>query len=106
MEGTDGCLFVNGDQPLLGPASLRRMAAAFAEGPDCVYRLAFGGAAASPVLFPASAYPALLALEGESGGMAAVRDGDWEVRAVEADAAAELWDVDDEAALRRCEEYL
>ena len=106
MEGTDGCMFVNGDQPLLCPDSLRRMAAAFAEAPERVYRLAFGNSAASPVIFPSSAYPALEALVGESGGMAVIRGGAWEVRTVEAERESELWDVDDEAALRRAEEFL
>ena len=106
MDGTDGCMFVNGDQPLLHPDSLRRMAAAFNEAPGCVYRLSFGGSAASPVIFPSPTYPALRALEGESGGMSVIRGGTWEVRTVEAEHESELWDVDDEAALRRAEEFL
>ena len=106
MEGTDGCMFVNGDQPLLRPDSLRAMASAFVESPDSVIRLAFGGTAASPVIFPSSAYPALLALEGETGGMAVIRAGDWRIRTVEARSAAELLDVDDGDALRRAEEFI
>ena len=106
MDGTDGCMFVNGDQPLLRPDSLGRMAAAFAAAPECVHRLAFNGAAASPVILPSSAYPALRTLEGESGGMAAICGGAWEVRTVEAECESELWDVDDEPALRRAEEFL
>ena len=106
MDGTDGCMFVNGDQPLLRPQSLRRMAAAFAAAPECVYRLAHAKAPASPVILPSPAYPALRSLAGESGGMAAIRGGDWEVRTVEAECESELWDVDDAAALRRAEEFL
>ena len=106
MSDMDGCMFVNGDQPLLRPDSLRKLAAAFSESPDRVIRLACAGTAASPVILPSSAYPALMALEGESGGMAAIRGGDWEIRTVEASHESELWDVDDEAALRRAEEYL
>ena len=106
LTGMDGCMFVNGDQPLIGPDSLRRMASAFAGARECVIRLAHEGIAASPVILPASAYPALMALEGETGGMAAIRGGNWEIRTVEAAREAELWDVDDEDALRRCEENL
>ena len=106
MMGTDGCMFVNGDQPLLRPESLRKMAAAFAETPERVIRLAYAGAAASPVILPSSAYPALMALKGESGGMSAIHGGNWEIRTVEASHESELWDVDDEDALRRCEENL
>ena len=106
MTGTNGCMFINGDQPLLRSDSLRRMVSAFAEAPDCVIRLSYAGAAASPVILPSSAYPALMALEGESGGMAAIRGGNWEIRTVEAERESELWDVDDEAALRRCEKNL
>ena len=106
MDGTNGCMFVNGDQPLLRPSSLRRMAAAFAEAPDRVIRLSFAGTAASPVIFPSAAYPGLMNLQGDTGGMAVVRGGGWEVRTVEAERAAELWDVDDAAALARAEEFL
>ena len=106
MMGTDGCMFVNGDQPLLRPESLRKMAAAFAETPKRVIRLAYAGTAASPVILPSSAYPALMALEGESGGMLAIHGGNWKIRTVEASHESELWDVDDEDALRRCEENL
>ncbi len=106
MDGTDGCMFVNGDQPLLRPASLRRLADAFAEAPRCAHRLAFRGTAASPVIVPAAAYPALQSLTGESGGMSVLRAGNWEIRTVEAEAPAELWDVDDKPALQRAEEYL
>ena len=106
MDGTDGCMFVNGDQPLLCPESLRRLAEAFAENPARAYRLAYGGEAASPAIITAAAYPALRALAGEAGGMAALRGGDWEIRTVEAEDESELWDVDDEAALRRAEEWM
>ena len=73
MEGTGGCLFVQGDQPLCTAQSMERLLDSFLSAPGDVHRLSFGGVPGSPVLFPASLFPALGALTGERGGMAAAR---------------------------------
>ena len=106
MPELDGIVFVNGDQPLLRRESLLRLTEAFAMNPQAVCRLAFGGAAASPALFPAGMRNALEELRGEEGGMTAAKRSGAEIVCVEASCAAELWDTDDRAALRRAKEFL
>lgn len=99
-----GCLFVQGDQPLLQTRSLQNMLNAFQDAPDCVYRLGFDGAAGSPVLFPRRLFPALNALRGERGGLAAARDEPFVI--VPAASAWELWDVDTPERLCAAENQL
>lgn len=93
----DGCLFVNGDQPLCGAASYRRLLDAFEAAPERVCRLAFEGTAGAPVLFPWRLFPRLRTLTGEAGGLAAA--GGEDIALVSADLPEELWDVDTPQAL-------
>lgn len=106
MEDMDGCLFLMGDQPLCGRESVCRMADGFLADPGHIYRLAFAGTQASPVLFPRELFPALSDLRGERGGMAAARGWPGGIATVEAAEAAELWDADTPQALERLERYL
>ena len=103
-RGWMGCLFLPGDQPLVSPESFRALRRAFA-GHECAVpvRLALNGEPASPVLFPARAFAALMRLEGKEGGGALLRGCD-DVDLVEA-RAYELWDVDTQKDLRRVAEH-
>lgn len=103
MEGLDGCLFVQGDQPLCTARSMERLLDSFFSAPDDVHRLAFDGIPGSPVVFPARLFPDLLALTGERGGMAAARSAGARVRLTPAFAAYELLDADTEKALSELE---
>ena len=102
----DGVLFINGDQPLLRAESVRALCRAFETDPGAVWRLSYRGEAASPVLFPRSAFDALRSLQGEKGGMAAAKQLGLPVRTSEAGAGQELWDVDTPELLKAAEEYL
>lgn len=82
---------------------MERLLDAFGEDPRAVCRLAFGGEAGSPVVFPAFLFGALGRLSGERGGMAAAREAHAPVRLVEAESAAELLDADTPAALAEIE---
>lgn len=106
MEGTDGCMFVMGDQPLCSRRSMERLADAFARRPEAVVRLAFQGLPCSPVIFPRRYYPNLAALTGERGGMAALAGLSPELLLVEAEEAAELWDADTPDQLSRIQRHL
>ena len=106
MEGTDGCMFVMGDQPLCARRSMERLLEAFRRQPDAVVRLAFQGRPCSPVLFPSRYYPNLAALTGEQGGIAAVRGLNPTFRFVEAEEEAELWETDTPEELTRIEHHL
>jgi molybdate transport repressor ModE-like protein len=104
-EAWAGCLFLNGDQPLVEVQSLRAMLAAFAASPECVYRLSWQGKGGNPVLFPRRLFPALRALAGDVGGGTLLKDGE-PVSLVEAGAPWELWDADTPAGLARLEQVL
>lgn len=106
MAGTDGCMFVMGDQPLCSTGSMERLADAFTAHPDAVIRLAFRGRPCSPVIFPSRYYPQLAALSGERGGMAAVAGLSPRLCLVEAEEEAELWDSDTPEELKRLEAHL
>ena len=106
MEGTDGCMFVMGDQPLCSRRSMERLLKAFRRRPEAVIRLAFLGRPCSPVIFPSRYYPNLAALTGEQGGIAAVRGLNPSFLLVEAESEAELWDTDTPEELMRIEQYL
>ncbi|MGN0287234.1 MAG: NTP transferase domain-containing protein [Atopobiaceae bacterium] len=92
-----GYLFVQGDQPLVRPQSLRDMAEAFGTHPQSVVRLAWQGQVGSPVLFPGGLELALRALRGDVGGGSLLRSlPELQEGAVlvEAADASELMDID------------
>ncbi|MBQ8159435.1 MAG: NTP transferase domain-containing protein [Clostridia bacterium] len=106
MLEMDGCMFVNADQPLLSSISLKRMCDVFSESPDAILRLSFQGRPGSPVLFPKASFPALLRLQGETGGREVIRSGEYPIAFLEAEKASELLDVDTEELFRKAEEIL
>lgn len=106
MAGTDGCMFVMGDQPLCSRRSMERLLEAFRAQPETVVRLSFQRRPCSPVLFPSRYYSNLASLTGEQGGIAAVRHLNPTFRFVEAEEEAELWDTDTPEELNRIEHYL
>ena len=102
MLDLDGCLFVQGDQPLLRAGSVRHLMAAFDAQTAC--RLAWGDQASSPVLFPRAQFGELMALTGERGGASILRSR--AVRFVQAEHPLELLDCDTPQALARLERVL
>ena len=100
MEGMDGCMFVNGDMPLLREESIRAMAARFHLAPEKGLRLSVNGEAVSPVLFPKSFFPDLLALSGEKGGISILKKRGIVFDTVEASDPAEVLDIDTQEQLR------
>lgn len=91
---TAGYLFMPGDQPLVRPDSLRRLAEQFFRCPERVVRLGYEDKPGSPVLFPAGFREDLLAYEGDRGGMEVIREKAVPCDAVQAENEWELWDVD------------
>ena len=103
VERWDGALFLPGDQPLVSHESFYALASAFEADPLRAYRLSWHGEPASPVLFPASLFPALMRLQGRDGGASLLRSGIVDVALVEAQRACELLDVDVPADIERIE---
>lgn len=89
-----GYLFMPADQPLVLPDSLRRLAARFLEKTTQAVRLGYDGVPGSPVLFPAACRDALLAYQGDRGGMDVLKSQHLTCDIVQASHPWELWDVD------------
>lgn len=101
MGDMDGCLFAVADQPLCRRESLVRLLDAFRAAPDAPARLGWEGRPGNPVLFPASLFSALAALEGEQGGGRVLPP---EVTLVPVSHPAELEDADTPEAFTRLEQ--
>ena len=110
MEAMDGCdtvTFVQGDQPLIRPASIaallraaERDAAGAARrdaarrGVAHIWRTSFDGVPGAPVLFPSWAFDELRSLpRGKGGGFVAKAHAEC-VRTIEVSSEWELFDVD------------
>ena len=89
-----GYLFIPGDQPLVRPASLRRIAGQFRACPERAVRLGYEHTAGSPVLFPAFCRDKLLAYTGDRGGVEVLKTEQIPCDVVQAENGWELWDVD------------
>ena len=99
-----GYLFMPGDQPLVRPDSLRRMAEQFYGCPERAVRLGFERAAGSPVLFPAFCREKLMAYTGDRGGAEVLKSERIPCSMVEAAAAWELWDADTPESMEKIRE--
>lgn len=100
-EAIDGCLFFQGDQPLLSRKSIESLILAFSQNPDMICRLSYDGQPGSPVLFPRKFFPELLSLPQNQGGSAVIRSHPDLVCAVEAQKPYELLDADTPEELER-----
>ena len=67
LGNCQGVMFLVADQPFLRRESAEKAMALFAEHPDRIVALAHGGQRGNPCVFPASLFPELLALEGDTG---------------------------------------
>ena len=88
------------DQPWLKRDSVEALAALWAQHPAKIAAMAHGGVRGNPCLFPARFYPELLALNGDRGGSAVIRNHEADLILLEADAL-ELTDIDTPEALKQ-----
>ncbi|MCI8878131.1 MAG: nucleotidyltransferase family protein [Oscillospiraceae bacterium] len=93
LGNCQGVMFLVADQPFLRRESAEKAMALFAEHPDRIVALAHGGQRGNPCVFPASLFPELLALEGDTGGSAVIRRHEELLLLLET-PAEELMDVD------------
>ena len=98
MADCGGVLFMAADQPFLTAETVKRLAQAFLAQPDCIHAAAANGRRGNPCLFPAALFPALLQLEGDTGGAKVIRANPQLLRLTEV-PARELLDADTPAAL-------
>lgn len=98
----DGVLFMTADQPLLTQNGISAVVQAFLQEPDCIAAAAANGIRGNPCLFPKALFPALLALEGDTGGSRVIRAHPDLLRLTEL-PAPELADADTAEDLARLE---
>ena len=96
----DGIAFLVADQPWLKRDSVEALAALWAQHPAKIAAMARGGVRGNPCLFPAQFYPELLALNGDRGGSAVIRNHEADLILLETDAL-ELTDIDTPEALKQ-----
>jgi molybdenum cofactor cytidylyltransferase len=99
-ESASGALIILGDMPDVSSADLDRLIAAFtAAGGTSIVRATHNGKRGNPVILPRSMYPAVAALEGDTGARHLVEQEGLAVIDVEIGAGASV-DVDTPEALR------
>ena len=98
MADCDGILYMVADQPLLRAGTVRRVAEAWQEHPECIAAAAHNGNRGNPCLFPARFFPELCALEADWGGSSVIRRHEDALLLVEA-GERELFDCDTKQAL-------
>lgn len=106
MQGMDGCLFFQGDQPLCSGDSIRNLVENFKEQPNKIHRLSWNKTQASPVIFPAHLFDALEHLSAKQGGGTIIAQNPHLVQLTQALFPWELWDVDTPQALQEISRYL
>ena len=89
-----GCLFLPGDQPLLRRETLAALALAAVNGPEFIWRPAFGDTPGAPVLFPGWTFPELSTLPEGKGGGVVVKKYPEHLRTVDVRDEYELMDAD------------
>lgn len=99
LRDCDGVLFSVSDQPFLQRESIVELIRLWTQQPTRIAGMACGGIRGNPCLFPARFFPELMALEGDRGGGAVIRQHEedlilWEV------PQQELSDVDTQEAMR------
>ena len=98
LSDCDAICFMVADQPLLRRETLAREVNFFSSHRECIVALGHNGARGNPCLFPARFFPELLALEGDVGGSAVIKNHLDALLLFES-PEAELRDVDTKAAL-------
>jgi len=102
-RGWTGCMFVQGDQPLVHLDSYQALLQAFQKKPDRACRLYWHSQAGAPVIFPQNMFAALRTMTGDHGGNVLLNDK--ETTAVQASSPWELMDIDTKEDLDKMEKY-
>ncbi len=100
LSHCDGVLFMTADQPFLSFGTLNALADAFRQQPDRIIAASSDGQRGNPCLFPASLFPELFTLSGDTGGGAVIRRHSDLLTLVEV-PAQELADADTPEALEK-----
>lgn len=100
LQDCDGVLFQVADQPLLHQERINALIALWQKQPEKIAALAHEGKRGNPCLFPARFFPELMAISGDRGGSAVIRNHPGDLILLEA-PEEELFDVDTVQALEQ-----
>lgn len=106
FQGTQGLLFMAGDQPLVKPETLETMIRRFKEEKPDIISGAWQGVRCLPALFSGRLLPELRLLQGDQGGRALMGNGGYRVLLQEFQQEEEGWDIDTAEALLRVTQRL
>lgn len=91
-----GYAFITGDQPFLSENLINRLIEEFEENQDKFIVPVYKGRRGNPVIFPSKYRNELLALNGDVGGKAILKNHEKSIHFVEIDEEYFLWDIDTE----------
>lgn len=103
-ECADAVVILLADQPLVSAALVRQLVAAWRAGSGRIVRPVCGDVVGHPVLFDKSFIPALLTLDGTTGGNSVIRRHDGALHQIELADPTLLFDVDTPGDLERVRE--
>ena len=106
MRDCDTVTFLQGDQPLISPTTIKALLSCAEKDPNSIWRTSFEGTPGAPMLFPAWAFDELRALPQGKGGGHIAKTHAIRVRTVEASSAWELFDVDTSEDLQMLLQFL
>ena len=101
-----GYLFLQSDQPLLTAETITALALAWQNDKDSIWRLAYRGVVATPVIFPGKFFAELRALSGDSGGSPIIKQNGSIVKILEAKAEAEVLDLDEPSDMAKLQDEI
>lgn len=90
----DGCMFLQGDQPLIRRETITSMALTAMQNKTSIIQAACGDVCGSPVLFPNWTFPELLELPQGKGGNFIIKKYPEHVRTIQVRDSFELKDID------------
>lgn len=93
-DGVDGALFAVADQPLLTRQSVEALISCWQASPGRMAALAANGKKGNPVIFPRALFSELMALEGDRGGSAVIKEHKELLTLCDAAQPQELYDID------------
>ena len=92
--GSDGYMFLVGDQPFLSYTTVNKLIEVFNRDRDYIIMPEYNGARGNPVIFPASLKSDLLSLQGDCGGRVIIEDKKNMVKLVPIESDIEGADID------------
>lgn len=101
QAGDTAVMYLMGDQPLITPAIINSLIAAFETSNKAICYPSFNGKRRNPVIFAASLFPDILALKGDTGARAIIDTNPDQTCAVPFDSEMPFLDIDTTAEYRK-----